>query len=252
MITGMSLGRPVPTNAKVALARGANMVGSSNTTGDGGMLKAEREESKALVYEVLPSAGTESTCMTCGSPTASNSLSGQGAKPGTGGLLLGRQGAWGRGVATGPAHRRRPAESGAAPGFPGPDDMIIKIEELPRGHGLAGFRFSSRWAPRAYSTTFAWRPKRVPTWLWSTAWKAETGASAEICQEHTGIPTLAAVCEARAALEDIGMYGKVQLIIAGGIRNGVDAAKAMALGADAVYIGTAALMALNCNRPVFH
>ena len=70
-------------------------------------------------------------------------------------------------------------------------------------------------------------------------------------QEHTGIPTLAAVCEARAALEDMGLYGEVQLIIAGGIRDGVDAAKAMALGADAIYIGTAALVALNCNRPIY-
>ena len=69
-------------------------------------------------------------------------------------------------------------------------------------------------------------------------------------QEHTGIPTLAAVCEARRALEDIGVYGEVQLIIAGGIRDGVDAAKAIALGADAIYIGTAALIALNCNRAI--
>lgn len=78
-----------------------------------------------------------------------------------------------------------------------------------------------------------------------------TGASPEILQEHTGIPTLAAVCEARAALQDIGLYGEVQPIIAGGIRNGVDAAKAMALGADAVYVGTSALIALNCNRPLY-
>jgi glutamate synthase domain-containing protein 2 len=77
-----------------------------------------------------------------------------------------------------------------------------------------------------------------------------TGASAEICQEHTGIPTLSAVCEARAALEDIGMYGKVQIIMAGGIRHGVDAAKAIALGADAIYIGTASLIALNCNKAI--
>jgi glutamate synthase domain-containing protein 2 len=75
-----------------------------------------------------------------------------------------------------------------------------------------------------------------------------TGASPAIFQEHSGIPTLAAVCEARAALEDCGQYGEVQLIIAGGIRDGADAAKAMALGADAVYIGTAALIALNCNK----
>ena len=71
-----------------------------------------------------------------------------------------------------------------------------------------------------------------------------TGASPAILQEHTGIPTLAAVCEARAALEDCGLYGEVQLIIAGGIRDGVDAAKAMALGADAGLIGRAYLYGL--------
>ena len=78
-----------------------------------------------------------------------------------------------------------------------------------------------------------------------------TGASPELLQEHTGIPTLAAVCEARAALEDIGLYGKVQLVIAGGLRHGSDCAKAMALGADACYLGTALLIALNCNKPIY-
>jgi glutamate synthase domain-containing protein 2 len=70
-------------------------------------------------------------------------------------------------------------------------------------------------------------------------------------QDHTGIPTLAAVCEARRALEDCAVYGEVQLIIAGGIRDGIDAAKAIALGADAIYIGTAALIGLNCNRALY-
>jgi glutamate synthase domain-containing protein 2 len=78
-----------------------------------------------------------------------------------------------------------------------------------------------------------------------------TGASPELLQEHTGIPTLAAVCEARAALEALGLYGVVQLIIAGGLRHGSDMAKALALGADAVYVGTAALIALNCNKPLY-
>src|SRR5205807_10584239 len=78
-----------------------------------------------------------------------------------------------------------------------------------------------------------------------------TGASPDLLQEHTGIPTLAAVCEARAALEELGLYSVVQLIIAGGIRHGSDIAKALALGADAVYVGTALLIALNCNKPLY-
>ena len=128
MVTGMSWGA-LSYNAKVALARGAAEVGSSNTTGDGGMLPAERENSRTLIYEVLPSRyginihhlrqadGIELTI-------------GQGAKPGTGGLLLeskvsetiARQRDLPPGV-----DQRSPARH---PDFLGPDDMIIKIEEL--------------------------------------------------------------------------------------------------------------------------
>ena len=128
MITGMSWGA-LSYNAKVALAKGANIVGSSNTTGDGGMLMAEREHSRSLIYEVLPSRyginvhhlqmadGIELTI-------------GQGAKPGTGGLLLGSKVldtvAEQRDLPLG-VDQRSPARH---PDFLGPDDMIIKIEEL--------------------------------------------------------------------------------------------------------------------------
>jgi glutamate synthase domain-containing protein 2 len=66
-----------------------------------------------------------------------------------------------------------------------------------------------------------------------------------------GIPTLPAVRLAVEALQEMDMHRKVQLIVSGGIRSGADVAKALALGADAVAIGSAAMMALGCNKPVY-
>jgi glutamate synthase domain-containing protein 2 len=76
-----------------------------------------------------------------------------------------------------------------------------------------------------------------------------TAATQDVFIEHVGIPTLAAVREAVRALQDLDMHRKVQLIVSGGIRNGADVAKALAMGADAVAIGTAALVALGDNDP---
>jgi glutamate synthase domain-containing protein 2 len=76
-----------------------------------------------------------------------------------------------------------------------------------------------------------------------------TAATPEVFIEQVGIPTLAAVPEAVRALSELNVHRKVQLIVYGGIRSGADVAKALALGADAVAIGTAALIALGDNHP---
>src|SRR6266704_5814523 len=248
MITGMSWGA-LSYNAKVALARGARTVGSSNTTGDGGMLMAERENSRTLIYEVLPSRyGINVHHMRMAD--AIELTIGQGAKPGTGGLLLGskvsdviaRQ----RDLPVG-VDQRSPARH---PDFLGPDDMILKVEELREATGWRVPIFIKMGASRVFDDVKL-AAKAGADVIVVDGMEGGTGAPPELLQEHTGIPTLAAVCEARAALEDCRLYGEVQLIIAGGIRDGVDAAKAIALGADAIYIGTAALIGLNCNRPLF-
>jgi glutamate synthase domain-containing protein 2 len=77
-----------------------------------------------------------------------------------------------------------------------------------------------------------------------------TGAGPHIAAEETGIPLMAAIPEARRALEDVGLADEIDLVVAGGIRNGGDVAKALALGAKAVAIGHSALMALNCNKEI--
>jgi glutamate synthase domain-containing protein 2 len=248
MITGMSWGA-LSYNAKVALARGASAVGSSNTTGDGGMLQAERENSKTLVYEVLPSRYGINVHDLRRADAIELTI-GQGAKPGTGGLLLGSKVsdtiAKQRDLPVG-VDQRSPARH---PDFLGPDDMMIKIQELREATDYQAPIFVKMGASRVFDDVKL-AAKAGADVVVVDGMEGGTGASPAILQEHTGIPTLAAVCEARAALEDCGLYGEVQLIVAGGIRDGVDAAKAMALGADAVYIGTAALIALNCNKALY-
>jgi glutamate synthase domain-containing protein 2 len=248
MVTGMSWGA-LSRHAKAALAKGAAMVGSSNTTGDGGMLPEERAYSKYLIYEVLPSRyGLNIHHLR--QADAIELTIGQGAKPGTGGLLLGAKVsdviAQQRDLPEG-VDQRSPARH---PDFFGPDDMRIKIEELREATDWQVPIFVKMGASRVFEDVKL-AAKAGADVIVVDGMEGGTGASPEILQEHTGIPTLPAVCEARAALEDIGLYGEVHLIIAGGIRNGVDAAKALALGADAVYVGTSALIALNCNRPLY-
>jgi glutamate synthase domain-containing protein 2 len=248
MITGMSFGA-LSYNAKVALARGAKMAGSSTTTGDGGMLPAERENAHLLIYEVLPSRyGINIHHLR--QADAIELTIGQGAKPGTGGLLLGSklspEIAQMRDLPPG-VDQRSPCRH---PDFLGPDDMIIKIEELREATDWQVPIFVKLGASRVYDDVKL-AAKCGADVIVIDGMEGGTGASPDLLQEHTGIPTLAAVCEARAALEEMRLYGEVNLIIAGGIRHGSDAAKALALGADAVYVGTAALIALNCNKPLY-
>lgn len=248
MVTGMSFGA-LSKNAKTALARGASRAGTSTTTGDGGMLDVERSESRVLVCEVLPSRyGINIQHLR--QADAIELTIGQGAKPGTGGLLLGskvsEEVARLRDLPPG-VDQRSPCRH---PDFLGPDDMVIKIEELREATDWQVPIFVKMGASRVFDDVRL-AAKAGADVVVVDGMEGGTAASPELLQEHTGIPTLAAVCEARAALEDIGLYGQVQIVIAGGLRHGADCAKALALGADACYLGTALLIALNCNKPIY-
>lgn len=247
-IAGMSFGA-LSRNAKQALGMAATRLGISTTTGDGGMLLAEREASKQLVYQVLPSRyGFDPHHLRMAN--ALEIVIGQGAKPGTGGVLLGQKVsqeiAEMRELPPG-VDQRSPVRH---PDWTGPDDMVAKIEEL---------REAMDWEVPIYVKIGASRVaddvklavKAGCDVIVLDGAEGGTAASPDILMDHTGIPTLAAVVEARHALQEIGMDGVVQLVVSGGIHGGVDAAKALALGADAVSIGTAALIALNCNRPLY-
>jgi glutamate synthase domain-containing protein 2 len=247
-IAGMSFGA-LSANAKEALGRGASEVGTSTTTGDGGMTPEERGQSSKLVYQYLPSRyGMNPDDLR--KADAIEVVLGQGAKPGGGGMLLGQK-------ITDRVAQMRTLPKGVDqrsacrhPDWTGPDDLTIKIGEL---------REITDWRVPIYAKVGATRTyydvklavKAGADVVVVDGMQGGTAATQEVFIEHVGIPTLAAIPQAVQALQEMGMHRKVQLIVSGGIRNGADVAKCMALGADAVAIGTAALVALGCNHPMY-
>ena len=246
-IAGMSFGA-LSAQAKEALGRGASEVGTSTTTGDGGMTDEERGQSKTLVYQVLPSRyGMNPEHLRAAD--AIEVVLGQGAKPGGGGMLLGQKiSERVAGMRTLPAGIDQRSAC-RHPDWTGPDDLAIKITEL---------REITDWSKPIYVKVGATRTYYdVKLAVAAGAdvvvvdgMQGGTAATQDVFIEHVGIPTLAAVPQAVQALQELGMHRHgVQLIVSGGIRTGADVAKAMALGADAVAIGTAALIALGDNDP---
>tara|TARA_Y100000590_G_scaffold118532_1_gene135624 strand:+ start:5927 stop:7225 length:1299 start_codon:yes stop_codon:yes gene_type:complete len=246
-ITGMSYGA-LSVNAKTALGKAASLVGTASCTGDGGMLPSERKASNKLIYQVLPSRyGFNPHHLK--KAQAIEIVVGQGAKPGTGGMLMGikvldnisEMRDLPKGI-----DQRSPARH---PDWLGPDDLAMKIEQL---------REATNWTVPIHVKLGACRvsddvklaAKAGADAIVVDSMLAGTGASSEILLDHSGIPTVPAIVLAREALREIGLNGKVHLIASGGIRSGADAAKALALGADAVAIGLSALIALNCNREI--
>ncbi|WP_439360459.1 FMN-binding glutamate synthase family protein [Bradyrhizobium sp. DASA03007] len=245
-IAGMSFGA-LSAPAKEALGRGASAVGTSTTTGDGGMTPEERGHSSILVYQYLPSRyGMNPDDLR--KADAIEIVIGQGAKPGGGGMLLGQK------ISPRVAKMRTLPEgidqrsACRHPDWTGPDDLEIKIEEL---------RELTDWEKPIYVKVGASRPyydtalavKSGADVIVLDGMQGGTAATQEVFIENVGLPILAAIRPAVQALQDLGLHRKLQLIVSGGIRTGADVAKALALGADAVAIGTAALIALGDNDP---
>ena len=243
-IAGMSFGA-LSANVKEALGRAATELGTSTTTGDGGMTAEERESSKTLVYQCLPSRyGFNPDDLR--KADAIEVVIGQGAKPGGGGMLLGQK------VSARVAAMRTLPEgvdqrsACRHPDWTGPDDLAIKIKEL---------REITDWQTPIYvkvGATRVFHDVKLAVHAGADVvvvdgMQGGTAATQWAFIEHVGIPTLAAVRLAVDALEDLNKKEEVQLIVSGGVRTGADVAKALALGADAVSIGQGVLIALGCN-----
>jgi glutamate synthase domain-containing protein 2 len=246
-ITGMSFGA-LSYEAKIALARGATMAGTATCSGEGGMIPDERRYSIKWYYQCIQSRyGFNPHHLRLAD--ACEFFIGQGCKVGLGGHLMGQkvtdQVAEMRSLPAG-IDQRSPARH---PDWLGPDDLALKIQEI---------REATNWeipiqlklgAARVYDDV-RMAAKTDPDIVYIDGMEGGTGAGPHIATEETGVPGIAAIRQARKALDDVGRSGDISLVYAGGIRNGADVAKALALGADAVAIGHSALMALNCNKDI--
>src|ERR687891_2306687 len=189
-IAGMSFGA-LSAPAKEALGRGASEVGTSTTTGDGGMTPEEREHSKILVYQLLPSRyGMNPDDLR--NADAIEVVVGQGAKPGGGGMLLGHK------ISDRVAQMRclpKGIDQRSAcrhPDWTGPDDLEIKLHEL---------REITNWEKPIYVKVGASRPyydvalavKAGADVIVLDGMQGGTAATQDVFIEHVGIPILAAI-----------------------------------------------------------
>ena len=202
-IAGMSFGA-LSGQAKEALGRGASEVGTSTTTGDGGMTPEERGQSKNLVYQYLPSRyGMNPDDLR--KADAIEIVLGQGAKPGGGGMLLGQKiterVAGMRTLPMGVDQR----SACRHPDWTGPDDLAIKIIEL---------REITNWEKPIYVKVGATRTyydvklavKAGADVVVVDGMQGGTAATQDVFIEHVGIPTLAAIPQAVQALQEMGQH----------------------------------------------
>ncbi len=243
MIAPMSYGA-LSKNCKIALARASAMVGTATNTGEGGMMPEERAAASQMIYQCLGGRYGFNPHDMLRADGIELYIS-QGAKPGLGGQLMGKK-------ITEEIARIRDIPAGIDlrspsrhPDVMGADDLVIKIEE---------FREATDWRVPISLKIGAGRLKddiKIALkdnvdFVEIDGMQGGTGASSEVVTEHMGIPTLAAIIQATNGLRELDREGELQIVLMGGIRSGVDAAKAIALGADAVALGTSVMIAAGC------
>ncbi|MBM3517927.1 MAG: FMN-binding glutamate synthase family protein, partial [Alphaproteobacteria bacterium] len=195
-IAGMSFGA-LGANAKQAIGMAASAMGTSSTTGDGGMTEEERQASKYLVYQVLPSRyGMNPDDLR--RADAIEVVVGQGAKPGGGGMLLGQKiterVAGMRDLPVGIDQR----SACRHPDWTGPDDLTIKITELREITDWEKPIYVKIGAARAYyDTQLAVKAGADAVVL--DGMQGGTAATQDVFIEQVGIPTLAALRQAVTA-----------------------------------------------------
>ena len=243
MIAPMSYGA-LSRSTKQAVGMASSMAGIAENTGEGGMSDAQRGAAEQLVFQCLGGRlGWNIHDM--------NRADGlevyisQGAKPGFGGQLMAkkvtRELAAIRGIPEG-IDLRSPSRH---PDILGADDLVIKVEEF---REATGYRIpvSVKLGAGRVRDDVKIAYKDGFDFVELDGMQGSTGAGGAEVMEYVGVPTIAAITQAIDALKEVDGLGKMQIVLMGGIRDGVEAVKGLCLGADAVAMGTAVIIAGGC------
>lgn len=245
MFSAMSYGA-VSLNVQKSLARAAKEAGTLWNTGEGGLHASLYEYGENTIVQVASGRfGVHSKYLNAGKVVEIKI--GQGAKPGIGGHLPGEK-------VTAEVSLTRMIPKGTDALSPAPQHDIYSIEDLAQlvyalkeatdYKKLISVKIAAVHNSAAIASGMVRAGADI---IVLDGIRGSTGAAPKVIRDNVGIPIEIALAAVDRRLREENIRNQASLVIAGGIRNSGDVAKAIALGADAVYIGTAALMALGCT-----
>jgi len=241
-VSDMSFGA-LSEEAKVALARGAELAGTGICSGEGGMLPEEQAENSRYFYE-LASAKFGYKEELLSKVQAFHFKGGQGAKTGTGGHLPGNKNRGKisavRGIPEGQPAISPPtfADLATVQDF---NRFADRVREITGGIPI-GFKLSANHIEKDIQFAL----EASADYIILDGRGGGTGAAPEMFRDHISVPTIPALARARRYLDEQGQTGRVTLIVTGGLRTPMDFVKALALGADAIAVSNSAMQAIGC------
>lgn len=242
-VTHMSYGA-LSAEAKLALARGSAAVGTAVCSGEGGILPAEMEAAHRYIFEYVANKYSVSE-ENLRRADAIEIKIGQSAKPGMGGHLPGKKVT----AEIAAVRGRRPGEDIISPShFPditSAEELktaVRRLREMSDGRPI-GIKLAAGNIEEDLEVVI----RSEPDFVTIDGRAGATGAAPKLIKFATSVPSIFALYRARRALHNHGAE-HISLIITGGLRVSPDFAKAIALGADAIALGTAALMACGCQQ----
>jgi len=242
LVSDMSFGA-LSQEAKLSLAKGAELAGTGICSGEGGMLPEEQRANSRYFYELASAAfGYDEAHLN--KVQAFHFKGGQGAKTGTGGHLPGNKNigkiAEVRGIPVGTPAVSPPTfkDLASVKDF---KHFADRVREVSGGIPI-GFKLSANHIERDMQFAL----DASADYIILDGRGGGTGAAPEMFRDHISVPTIPALARARRVLDQQGASGRVTLIITGGLRVPIDFVKALALGADGVALSNSAMQAIGC------